>query len=659
MLSDQIQEIFSSNRTEELGYDVWESFVISPTFPKLDVGHTKKPRVIVGGRGCGKTMLLRYLSHESAFSSNRENYPIDALKHIGLYWRADTQFASLLDKRGLQADTWRAAFGHLAALVLGVEALKSLESISSHPRALITIDAVQSLEFGRLQAFSSSLPSTYTSLLAYLEDRIAEFESWANDVRAIDQPQFLPGNKFVARLVQLIRDQIPALETAIFYVYIDEYENLNPYQQRMVNTWLKHSEPPLIFNLAMKRNGFKIRDTEGNEALSNIHDYREVYLESFEQTAFPVFAAEILLSRLQLAGVQIENFDKDLLRNPKALNDREREDYRRSIIESASSLFPSPSQNDLANSVFSDKVMRDRLKSNIKQALTSRGLNTVNAADLISSSQPSASIIMPALIHRQRLSISEIQSEFKSLLSNQENRFEGSTNWIHNNFIGCYLQLYDGLVRPCPLFSGFNTFCYMSRGNLRHFLELCHQAINRANSIDSITPEAQAEAARQVAADLLSEIRSFGIQGNNLHTFVLRLGSLFSLAQQRPTQSEPEQTHFSVKEGESSLNGLALEFLSEAVKWSVLFEEKGTKKKTESDPEGLEYVLNPIYAPYFHISYRKRRKLELPSVDVSILISGEYSGVRQMLKDYQSRWTVNLEHTVLPLFAHLDDTEER
>src|SRR5450759_4601666 len=87
-MSTQIATAFSKTRAEELGYDVWQHFVIPPFYNQLDLTTARKPRVIVGGRGCGKTMLLRYLSHQSMFSPARPAVPQEALLHIGLYWRA-------------------------------------------------------------------------------------------------------------------------------------------------------------------------------------------------------------------------------------------------------------------------------------------------------------------------------------------------------------------------------------------------------------------------------------------------------------------------------------------------------------------------------------------------------------------------------------------
>ena len=428
----------------------------------------------------------------------------------------------------------------------------------------------------------------------------------------------------------------------------------------MINTWVKHSEPPLIFNLAMKRNGFKTRQTEGGESLSDIHDYRKVDLEDFEPNEeFSIFAAEILLSKLLLAGRNLLKPDFDLLRmlrDPEGLSVRR--EQRRNILEAANSLFPSPTQHELAKRVFAEPNLLNRLRTRITQAIQNQNFSSISSEDFILNDYPEASIVIPALLWRRRIHLDFLLKEVRHLVSGKPNRFTGNTNWIHNNFVGCYLQLYDGLVRPCPFYSGFSAFAHMASGNLRHFLELCFQALDRSPDSTTASPEVQAAAARHVATNFLGEVRSFGTHGNNLHAFLLRLGSLFSLSQQSPAQSEPERTHFSVKEGISTLDSKGRKLITEAVKWSVISEHKGTKKKEASVPENLEYVIGPIYSPYFHISYRKRRKLDLSANDVEILIDGSYSEVRSLLAKYGAKWAVNLADAPLPLFAHLEEGVE-
>ena len=200
--SDRFRSILSKNRAEELGYDVWEHYVIPPFFKRLDLHTARKPNLIIGGRGCGKTMLLRYLSHQSMFSSSRPFIPESAFSNIGLYWRADTQFASAMMKREVPEDTWRAAFNHMLALVLGIEVLSSLDSVAVSNTTLISRKDMMDCNFERLSAFSADLPSSATKLRDDLERRLWEFESWVNDVRKAKEPSFLPGDKFVLALIK-------------------------------------------------------------------------------------------------------------------------------------------------------------------------------------------------------------------------------------------------------------------------------------------------------------------------------------------------------------------------------------------------------------------------------------------------------------------------
>ena len=388
MNSQDLASALSSNRTEELGFDVWDRFVIPPRLNISEWGETRKPRVIVGGRGCGKTMLLRYLSHESAFSPKRPSLDQSTLEHIGIYWRADTQFASLLQGRDQADHLWRAAFGHLSALVLGREILSALQSIATSQLRLVTPEDLERLDFSPLSTSSVPLPTTFATFVSYLEASLFEFEHWANDVHTIPQPSFLPAPALVRRLVDTVLKQLPQLHDVVFFAYIDEYENLTVLQQQVVNTWIKHSEPPLIFNVAMKRNGFKTRETLGEERLVEVHDFRPVDLEDFgQESEFSLFAAEILLLRFHNAQVPLDAFNPDLLRNPLVVAHRRTPDYSRRVFDLARELLPSWSTESLADQVFRDQALLRQLELRITKGLKLRGEQTITAVSSVGNTQ--------------------------------------------------------------------------------------------------------------------------------------------------------------------------------------------------------------------------------------------------------------------------------
>jgi hypothetical protein len=444
-----LKDIFAQNRAEEIGNDVWPYFVIPPFHDRLDLQTARKPRIIMGGRGCGKTMLLRYLSHSSMFSRYRENMPSTALRHIGLYWRADTQFCNAMVKRGIPEDTWKAAFNHLAAITLGIELLDSLKSISNSKLPVMDNADIKGIDFSDLRYFDNSLPTSFDDLYKALKGRLCGLQTWITDVRKAKEPNFLPGREFVLVGIDIIKKQIQTFNEAIYYVYLDEYENLTIDQQRIINTWLKHSEVPLIFNIAMKRNAFQNKETLGEESLSDIHDYRQHDIEEYLSEDFQTFAAEIILLHLLLVGYTDVPIDENVLRNSDGLQRRKEKLYVERVTAAVETILPDVSQEDLARSVFSDNALSAKLKDRIKYALTHRR-SALDANLFFMQQYPEASIIAPALLHRTRLKPENIFEEMQLLSEGKPNKFTGETGWIHNNFIGCLLQLYAPYDRLAP-----------------------------------------------------------------------------------------------------------------------------------------------------------------------------------------------------------------
>ena len=314
---------------------------------------------------------------------------------------------------------------------------------------------------------------------------------------------------------------------------------------------MKHSEAAdsLIFNLAAKQNAFRNPPTLGSESLANIHDWRYHDLEAYLlEENFHVFAAEILY--LHLANADFPNIpiDAEQLRDPAYLQDRREEKYAKLVLQQIRKLFSDVSEQDLASSVFEQPALSNIWKRRVRRALKNRG-SKADPEVFLRLNHPKASVIVPALLSRRSTGPDEVEKQLDLLDQGEDNRFTGTSDWIHNNFVGCLLQLYKPHARACPFYAGFNTFCELSHGNIRHLLELCHKSVQqvlRDGWVEptTISPNHQATAARLASAAFLGEVRSFGRLGNQLHTFVLRLGSLFAIAHQRPTQSEPEITPF-------------------------------------------------------------------------------------------------------------------
>ncbi len=660
-IAAKLREACTKNRAEELGQDVWQLFVIPHFYQLLDLEQSRKPKLFIAGRGSGKTMLMRYLSHRSAFSPRRSAIPTQEAGRIGLYWKVDSQFARALASRGLPEDRWEAAFDHALALDIGTEVLRSLGSIARSKCQVLSPYDLSQVRFEALGAFDPDCSCSIKELEVVLRQKRNAFQMWVNNPRQLQQPLFLPGRAFLLEVLRCLQEQLPALAESVFLIYVDEYENLREYQQKIINTCLKHSEPPLVFNVAMKRNGMKTKDTLEGEAVMDVADYRQHDLDDYlHRYDFAVFAAEIMFLRFAMAGADPGPIDVDTLRDPARLPLRQSKGYQEEVVRRASSMLPGLQEDELAAGVLNDAALCSKLRGDTEAALRSRH-SGLDVARFVRTSTPEArraSVVAPSIMRRKAHSPEMVLHELDNLEAGKGNRFTGKTGWLHNNFVGCLLRLYAPYDRACPFYAGFKTFIQLARGNLRHFLELCYRSLRSApphvELADlTIPPREQAEAARQASTTFLGEIRTFNPLGNRLHAFVLTLGNLFAVAHRRPTQSQPEISHFSVAGGLGALGKEDQDFLTEALKWSVLAEETETKVKDPLQPSGTEYVLNPIYAPYFHITYRKRRKLDLTVRDMHVLIQGDFEERRSLLKRFATKWDVEPEEGELTLFSHL------
>ena len=126
----QISSNLTRNRAEEYGFDLWNEFVIPPYYPQLELMKSEKPQIIEGGRGSGKTMLIRYLCHATQFSPKRKNISAKDYKRIGIYWKMDVQFSKLMSMRGAEDSLWLDAFVNMGVLVLTKEIIASVKGVN-------------------------------------------------------------------------------------------------------------------------------------------------------------------------------------------------------------------------------------------------------------------------------------------------------------------------------------------------------------------------------------------------------------------------------------------------------------------------------------------------------------------------------------------------
>ncbi len=641
-----MKKAFVRNRTEELGHDLWDSYILPPYFNNLGIREAKKSIVLEGGRGCGKTALLRYLSFNSQFSKNRTrlDYDSTALETIGLYLKADPQYFSGFTGGWLEDRKWLDIFEHALCINLATQLVDVLLALNCSPERIETFGGLESLAFDQaVGGFSKSkIPSPFSEFRPWVTSQKHTLSRWLKNADSEPCPELFPLKDFLEAIISEYKNKLPYFKNTVFTVFVDEYENLLAYQQKFLNTMIKGGEPPLIFHIAMKPNGMQTRMTTGTESIQEIADFRKINLDDELSNDMDLFAAELFFFRLIRAGVA----ESDL---PVSIEKLQSENdiqfrlsdirYKSNVIKEIQRILPGISYKDLALNVLSDPPLKSRWMDIVSKTLSKKN-STLTADDFFDIDLPEASVVCAALLNQAK-NPNDIFDEFSNLREPSKRSKFKDADWIHHFLLGTLLLIYLPFrQRNCPIYAGFDNFIKLSKTNVRHFLELCHQSVDLMDENASLEKlvvpiHCQADAAFRVSRNMKEEVSGCGDTGNRLMSIVNLLGKLFRLSQYRLSQSEPERTHFSIVQDEISHN--AQKILDEAIKWSVLFKMPESKVKG-TRYESSEYLLNPIYAPFFGISYNKGRKLEIPYNKAEIIFTGSIDDFTELLRSYERVW---------------------
>jgi len=162
---------------------------------------------------------------------------------------------------------------------------------------------------------------------------------------------------------------------------------------------------------------------------------------------------------------------------------------------------------------------------------------------------------------------------------------------------------------------------------------LMHVEAGRDASVP-IDPETQTLAAQAVGRKNLSELEGLSVDGARLTRLLLSLGRVFGVLAASPAGHTPEANQFHLREdvGHDDTDQRANELLKNAVMHLALVRYAGSKLLDERDTRAYDYMIHPIFAPFFVFSHRKKRKIQLSSVQLLDLVERPRAGIDAILK---------------------------
>lgn len=596
---EKLSTVLGLYKAEWLREQLFDLFTVPGYF---DLLKTNRPCVLIGGRGTGKTTVLQGLSYQGQFAfAKSDKSVIDTWQFFGLYHRVNTNRVTAFRGPELSEERWRACFGHYLNLVFCTQLLEFACWYE------LQTDRDLSLDPNDLAAFRATLGLKSEGRLADLAQEVRlqmlVFEASINSI--VDAaPTFLSmqGAPVDALASALLRTK--ELAGKQFFFLIDEFENFEDYQQRILNTIIKHSQGAYTFKVGVRELGWRERSTlNGNEQLTSPADYARISIaEMLTESRFKSFAEGVLSARYQgtVEGT--------------------------AVVADFPSLFPKLDDLDEAARLI-DKGQEARVRKAIEAASSPAQLEAAKALPI----GVQYFLDYWASSHEGTTTLSQEINAWLTDSSSSKDRF-------NNHFHASLFAIRNGKRGIRKYYSGWDVYLSLCEGNIRYLLELVHSALllhdeEGGEPLSPISAEVQTRAAQAVGRKNLSELEGLSVDGARLTKLLLSLGRVFGVLAESPAGHTPEANQFHLREEqESDSDGKAMDLLKHSVMHLALVRYAGSKPLDERDTKAYDYMIHPIFAPFFVFSHRKKRKILLSTANLLSLVDKPREGIEAVLK---------------------------
>lgn len=579
-----LADAFGSYRAENLSKVKLAELYTAPSyFPEL---LKAIPCFLEGGRGTGKTTVLKHLSYEFKSTGQAES------PFHGLYHKFETSEVNAFQGIDCSEAFWKKAFAHYLNLRMCTLLVSYTLEIFSEEASQIDSQSFRLF----LYSFRLSESTTLQELPFALEKLILSLQNSLNDLDDVSTEGFsmlASPQKYLIKSFQTISGFSDKPVAFLF----DEYENLENYQQQIVNTLIKQADHTITFKVGVREEGLRERRTIGNrEVIQTPADYALIKItDKLEGKTFDAFAKTVINSRLSIL------VDSGYL-----------------VPSDIASILPGLSVEDEAKlldvSDISSKIKKEH--SFIDSGTFSDF--EIYLLDFIATSRkiPLSTIYADAL--KGHLSLSNLKNNYG------------------------YASLF-ALKRKSPgqtkYYCGWDTFLLLADGNIRYLLQLISKMLSSSaqvgNSLSSIISfRMQSQCASKVAEEILQDSEGISRSGTRLMKLVLALGTIFHQLAINPEGHAPELNQFEIINENSMTSERQAEIdhlLREAVMHMALVRSGGTKLSS-NETRSYDYMLHPIYAPYFVFSHRRKRKFKLEGEELLSLIENHKETISLVLK---------------------------
>lgn len=622
--------------------DYWVDIHSGDGFAALAKPTSPMPMLILGGKGSGKTHLMRYFSYPLQRIRHGQDLirGIQKDKYIGVYLRCGGLNSARFRDKGQTEETWADVFAYYMELWLSQLVLSTvLSAVGGTPELERCEPDVVAKLSSMIHLGHRTSPTSLSGLNALLRELQQELDSAVNNSAITHTLQVniaVTRGDLVFGIPKAMAASLPSLRDCLFLYLIDEFENLSEIQQKYVNTLLRERKSPCSFKIGARMYGVRTFSTySADEVNKEGSEFEVLRLDAVlrENKHYEEFAKRLIAKRLvEFNGVPSASATLDA--NAKSLSECF-DEPQKSQFSASETAYVIDKYSGRERPYF--KNLRQHLERWLKGNATPGLQQPQDIEGVLSLLRcpdfPLLEKVNLFLLYKEWSSNRDLLQAARIIADECRSHVTGTgekgryQRTLHHFKADLLAQLYRETDRP-QRYVGLSTFIEISSGLprilliiLKHIFAWATFNGERPFQGSPISVRSQQAGVSEASDWFYRDARMIGRDGQFVMDSINRLGTLFRGIRFSEKPSECSCSTFSADVSRSSET--ARRVLDLAAKWSLLIDVGGQRDRN-TERIDRKYQLNRMLAPRWDLSIYRRGVLALTPEELNAVFDPEH-----------------------------------